>query len=200
MPDLSTTEALQVILDRFLTGDAAAKRELIGRAYDRLLVVARKVLRSFSSVDESTAAVMNDAYSKLDKALTDVKPPTVRAFFGLASLQVRRVLLDMVRAEKRGPDVHRLGGGGGDDTADYGHDKSDTGNAGGNEGQGADIVAAVDRLPDDEREVVDLLFWMGLTQPEAGAVLGVHEDTVKRRWATARIKLRGVLKDYGPLS
>src|SRR5438270_12816899 len=102
MPDLSTTEALQVILDRFLAGDPAAKRELIGRAYDRLLVVARKVLRSFSAVDESTAAVLHDAYRRLDSALTDVKPPTVRAFFGLAALQVRRGLLARVPAANAG--------------------------------------------------------------------------------------------------
>jgi RNA polymerase sigma-70 factor (ECF subfamily) len=196
MSDVSTTQALQAVLDHFLAGDPAAKRELIGRAYGRLLVIARKVLRSFSAVEESTAAVLHDAYRRLDAALTDVKPPTVRAFFGLAALQVRRVLLDLVRGEARGPGVVPLGGGG--DTSDRGHDPSDSGNAGGDEGQGADIIAAVDRLPEDEREVVDLLFWMGLTQPEAGAVLGVHEDTVKRRWAAARVKLKGLLKGYGP--
>src|SRR5437762_13088791 len=98
MSELTSTQALQSILDRFRAGDAAAKKELIGRAYDRLLVIARKVLRSFRSVDESTAVILHDAYRRIDTALTDVKPPTMRAFFGLASLQVRRVLLGFVRA------------------------------------------------------------------------------------------------------
>ena len=44
-------------------------------------------------------------------------------------------------------------------------------------------------LPDDEREVVDLYWYQGLTQAETARVLGVHEKVVSRRWLRARLKL-----------
>jgi len=43
----------------------------------------------------------------------------------------------------------------------------------------------VEKLPDDEREVMDLLWYQGLTQEEAAAVLKVSDRTVKRRWQSA---------------
>jgi DNA-directed RNA polymerase specialized sigma24 family protein len=38
-------------------------------------------------------------------------------------------------------------------------------------------------------EVFDLLFYQGLAQAEAAAVLGVAEITIKRRWRAARMRL-----------
>ena len=35
----------------------------------------------------------------------------------------------------------------------------------------------------------DLLFYQGLSQAEAAAVLGVAEITIKRRWRAARMRL-----------
>jgi RNA polymerase sigma-70 factor (ECF subfamily) len=48
-------------------------------------------------------------------------------------------------------------------------------------------------LPDEQREVVDLLYISRLTQEEAAAVLGVTTRTVRRRWREARYRLQKVL-------
>ena len=48
-------------------------------------------------------------------------------------------------------------------------------------------------LPDEEREVFDLLWYQGLSQAEAAELLGVSERTVKRRWQTARYRLHEAL-------
>ena len=56
----------------------------------------------------------------------------------------------------------------------------------------------VERLPEEEREVFDLLWYQGLSQAEAGQVLGVTERTIKRRWASARLRLHRVLKGTLP--
>jgi RNA polymerase sigma-70 factor (ECF subfamily) len=119
----------------------------------------------------------------------------MRAFFGLVCLQIRRELIDMARAGKRGPRPGPIGGG--DSSESPGVDAPDDFSTT-QEGRQTDILEAVEKLPEDQREVVDLLFWMGLTQPEAAQIIGVHEDTVKRRWAAARVKLQGFLKAYGP--
>jgi RNA polymerase sigma-70 factor (ECF subfamily) len=46
---------------------------------------------------------------------------------------------------------------------------------------GRRMLAAIDDLPDDEREAFDLVRVQGMTQTEAAQVLGVSAVTVKRR-------------------
>lgn len=49
-------------------------------------------------------------------------------------------------------------------------------------------------MADEQREIVNLLWYEGLSQPEAAAVLGVSLATVKRRWQAARLALYQKLK------
>jgi RNA polymerase sigma-70 factor (ECF subfamily) len=205
MPDHSLTNELQQILDRFNAGDPAAKKHLIDRAYERLIVVARRVLNSFSAVrsEEETATVLNQAYLRLHSSLEEVRPRTVQLFYGLAALQVRRVLLDAIRELRGGrgasprprkQSLHTPQRGG--DSEGDGHDPTDSDPGPTGIGLQTDVLEAIDKLPEEERQVVDLLFFHGLTQPEAAETLGMHEDTIKRRWARARIKLAGLLEGY----
>jgi DNA-directed RNA polymerase specialized sigma24 family protein len=46
---------------------------------------------------------------------------------------------------------------------------------------------AAGRLPDDLRAVFDLLWYQGLSQSEAAALLGIAVRTVKLRWMKARL-------------
>jgi len=52
-----------------------------------------------------------------------------------------------------------------------------------------DLAAALDGLPDELREVVELHYFLGYTHDEAAAALGVSVPTVKRRWQQARLRL-----------
>ena len=56
-------------------------------------------------------------------------------------------------------------------------------------GIGSDFHEKVEALPDDEREVFDLLWYQGITQAEAARVLNVTERTIQRRWQAARLSL-----------
>src|SRR5262249_42956024 len=47
----------------------------------------------------------------------------------------------------------------------------------------------IEALPHTEREVFELHWYQGLTHAEAGNLLGVSLDTVKRRWQSARLQL-----------
>jgi RNA polymerase sigma-70 factor (ECF subfamily) len=191
-----TTAALQSLLDRMNAGDPRAKNDLITRANGRLEVVARRLLRQFPKVkaEEETAGVVNEAYPRLDKALADLKPGNVRQFLGLASLKMRQTLLDMVRrltgrGEDERPDMVPLPGARGGDGQDRGGDLPAGGDDLGVKARSLDVLEAIDQLPEMQREVVELLYFQGFTQAEAGEVLGVSEDTVKRRWAEARVAL-----------
>ena len=53
-------------------------------------------------------------------------------------------------------------------------------------------------LPDEEREIVGLLFYQGLSQAEAAVILDVTVRTVQRRWQAALLKLHQVLKGEWP--
>jgi RNA polymerase sigma factor (sigma-70 family) len=190
----TTTIVIHNLLGRFLAGEAEAKRALVERAYDRLMAVARAQLRNFprGRDEEESAAFLGAAYRRISRAMDDVRPAGVREFFGLAAPQIRRVLLDLVRQGNRGvnprPRLVEL------DLVGPPADESGTSRA----MLRADVLAAIDRLPAKEREVVDLMFFGGLTLTEIGELFGVHKDTVKRWWASARVKLVGLLGAYAP--
>ena len=53
----------------------------------------------------------------------------------------------------------------------------------------------IEKLPDEEREVCELLWYQGLTQPQAAEVLQMPLRTLKRRWQKVRLKLHEVCND-----
>jgi RNA polymerase sigma-70 factor (ECF subfamily) len=57
---------------------------------------------------------------------------------------------------------------------------------------------AVQKLPANEREVFELLWYQGLSQEEAAELLACDRSTVKRRWRAARTSLHGALRGWLP--
>jgi RNA polymerase sigma-70 factor (ECF subfamily) len=130
------------------------------------------------------------------KSLEAIKPRTVREFFGLAATQIRRTLIDLARYHRR----KRRGGG-----------KHATNERGGDEGRAqpekaddtsdpaklavrTEFHESVGDLPQDLREVFGLLHYHGVTQPEAAALLGISERTVKRKWLKAKLALADAVR------
>ena len=150
--------------------------------------------------EEETAGILSELILRLHAALDEVKPTSVRQFVGLAALEIRRVLLDRIRKmegrgkesrpQKQSLDAGSEGGAPGPAIADDDFNEERRTLA-------LDLLEAVGHLPVDEREAVELLFFQGYSQPEAGEILGVHEDTVKRRWSRARVKLAEQLSAFG---
>ena len=60
------------------------------------------------------------------------------------------------------------------------------------------MLPAIGELPEDEREVFDLVRIQGMTQAEAAHVLGVSEETVKRRLSRGLRLLAEQLADLCP--
>ena len=60
------------------------------------------------------------------------------------------------------------------------------------------ILEVIEGLPEDEREVFDLVGIQGLTHAEAAAVVGASEKTVQRRLNRARLLLAEQLADLRP--
>jgi len=188
---------LQLLIDKVLAGNEAARSALLDHACDRLLRLTRKMFHARPDLRrwEQTDDVFQSAMIRLHRALVDVKPESVRHFFNLAAVQIRRTLLDLAK-HHLGPHgqgkKHHTDGQPADDEGGSLHDRAE---------QPEDLEAwsafhaQVEALPDDEKEVVGLLFYEALTQEEAASVLGVSLRTVKRRWHSARCRLREKLNE-----
>src|SRR4051812_38817714 len=95
----TTASQLQNCLERLRQGDAAARHDLLNATCERLGQLTRLMLRDYPRVKrwEGTDDVMQNALVRLYRALEGVAPPSPRDFFRLATLQIRRELIDLVR-------------------------------------------------------------------------------------------------------
>jgi RNA polymerase sigma-70 factor (ECF subfamily) len=103
----ANTVQLQALLDQAGQGNDQAYGELLSIASNRLHKLARKMLRDFPRLRrwEQTDDVFQTAAMRLHRSLSDVKPESVRQFFGLAATQIRRTLIDLAR-HHYGPEGH----------------------------------------------------------------------------------------------
>jgi RNA polymerase sigma factor (sigma-70 family) len=200
------TTVIQGWIDRLRGGDDSARAALLGCASDRLTRLARKMLRDYPGVArwEQTEDVLQNALIRLDRALKVVAPPTARDFFRLAAAQVRRELIDLAR-HYQGPQGlgahHSTQPGSDSPTREPALVPSapDTTFEPSRLAAWTDFHRAVDNLVAGDRELFDLLWYQGLTQAEAAAVIGVTERTVNSRWLAARVRLNDSLGGQLPI-
>jgi RNA polymerase sigma factor (sigma-70 family) len=192
------TSRLQVQLDRLRAGEDGARGDLISLAYERLTILARRIFHEgFPKLRPSieTGDVVNAAYLRLLRALADVCPETPRDFFRLAALQIRRVLLDLVR-EREGRDGMRpTAVQAPEDESQVSAEPAETTLDPARLALWEEFHRAVEKLPGDEREAFELVWYHGLSQEEAAEILGVDKSTVKRRCRRAREKLASVVPE-----
>jgi RNA polymerase sigma-70 factor (ECF subfamily) len=196
MPENSQQSLMHQLLDRAGTGDASAIDALLRHNCDRLTFLTRRMLGDFQRVRRwaETADVLQNALLRLVNALREVKPQSPRDFLALATLQIRRELIDLARqyygphgigANYDSKGAHGSVGPQGEEKADLSHEPSSL-------AQWSELHQHIDALPEEEREVVGLLFYQGMSQAEAAEVLNVSVRTLQRRWHTALCKLHRV--------
>ena len=183
----ANTTQLQMLLDE---GSDAAYEQLLSIAYGRLHKLARRMLRDFPKLRrwENTDDVFQSAALRLVRSLSEVRPESVRQFFGLAATQIRRTLIDLAR-HHYGPEGQAA------------HHASRAGNERAGNAESPETLASwaefherVGRLPEDDREVFQLLWYSGTTQRQAAELLGLSERTVLRRYHRAKLALREAIR------
>ena len=195
---LKTTE-LHDLVDRIQAGDRQAADALLRRSAEQLENLARKMLHDFPAVRrwEQTGDVLQNALTRLLNTLANVTPDNVAGYFKLAAQAVRRELLDMAR-HYTGP----LGPGTHHESLPDGalpHSSWGTGPAEvRNLERWAAFHEAVEQLPAEDRELLELGYYEGLKNDEMARVLGVDERTVRRRWNRASRRLLLVLGNEIP--
>jgi RNA polymerase sigma factor (sigma-70 family) len=174
---------------------------LIDASCDRLRALAHKMLRGDRLRRwEETDDVLQQALVRLHQTLAEIQPETVRDFMRLAAWHIRLVLISLARHYfgALGPAANHYSNPSGDTSDDFvSMDTPD------NDPSPSQLVsqaerwdrlhAEVARLPADEREVVELMWFHGLTQLETAQLAEATERTVQRRWVRARIKLHAAL-------
>jgi RNA polymerase sigma factor (sigma-70 family) len=190
---------------RLKDGDDQARKELLNCACDRLTRLARKMLRGFQRVKrwEATDDVVQNALMRLYRTLAEVQPASAVEFYRLAATNIRRELLDLAK-HYYGPQ-----GLGANYATIEGNPNQKVGIAeragapsedGGRFEAWAKFHEQVEQLADEDKEVFDLLWYQHLSQAEAAQLLDISERTVKRRWASARLKLHEALGGQSPES
>jgi RNA polymerase sigma-70 factor (ECF subfamily) len=193
-----TTAVIQRYLDALAADPVAdpAVRELLERAVGRLrLLCANLLYKSYPRlirppVSLETDELLGDVVARLLAALRTARPRTVRQFFALATQHMRWQLNDLARRLDEWPAAAAL--------PEAGIAVPPGSAASGLTPDGRRMLGAIDGLPEDEREVFDLVGIQGLTHVEAAAVVGVSEKTVQRRLNRARLLLAERLADLRP--
>jgi len=194
------TEQLQGWLARLQAGDPEALDGLIRHAGGRLERLTHQMLQGFPGVRRwaGTDDVFQNAVVRLLRALQAVQPGSPREFLGLATEQIRRELIDLAR-HYYGPEG--IGANHATHPADSDippPEKADLSHEPAQLAEWSELHQQIGALPDEEREVVGFLFYQGMTQAEAAALLNVTVRTVQRRWQSALLKLHRVLKGDFP--
>ena len=180
MSEDQTTAVVQRYLDE-LAGDSPAEpivRDLLDRAVRRLhLLCATLLHRSYPRLARPPWNVQADELlgaveERLLMALREAPSRTVRQLFALANQHMRWELNDLARRLDEQPAAVELC---------EGLVPAPASSASGLSPDGLRMLRAIDELPEDEREVFDLVRIQGMTQAEAAQLLGVSTVAVKRR-------------------
>ncbi len=181
-----------------LAGDSPAEpivRALMDRAVRRLHLLCTTLLyRSYPRLTQPPLNLQADELlgavaERLLKALREARPRTVRQLFALANQHMRWELNDLARRLDNQPAAVELC---------EGLVPAPTASVSGLTPDGLRMLQAIDELPDDEREVFDLVRIQGMTQSEAAQLLGVSAVTVKRRLNRGLRLLTEQLADLRP--
>jgi RNA polymerase sigma factor (TIGR02999 family) len=174
MPDVT------LLLQRVQSGEAQASEELLPLVYDELRKLAAVRMAAIPPGQTLQAtALVHEAWLRLAGS-TSQEWEGRGHFFAAAAEAMRRILVDRARqksAQKRGGQITHINL----DDVDVALGSDD------------DAVLALDealvryaRKDPDGAELVKLRFFVGLSNQEAAALLGIPERSAKRTWAYAR--------------
>lgn len=194
--DHTTAEVQKYLLE--LGGDASSEpvvRALLERSAARLHVLcATMLIRRYPRLTRPPLNLQSDemlsaVVERLLKAMREVHPETPRQFFALANRHMRWELNDLARRLDQQTQVFGL------------HEGAVPAPETSGSVLGPDAIRmleAIENLPDEEREVFDLIRIQGFTQSEVAELIGVSPKTVQRRLNRGLLILSEQLEDLRP--
>lgn len=199
---MEPTEVLNACLAQLAAGDPQARDRILELCSDRFRELAHRMLSRFPKVrrHDDTDDVFQGAVMRLHRALGAMAAnrESPRSVMALAATQIHRELVDLARrnagptsyAANHDTNVRRVGSGDG-----YFVDEITT------EDEPLDrwsqFHASIAALPADQKEVFQLVWYLGADQKTIATIIGCSERTVKNYWRQARESVKSAL-DGGP--
>ena len=206
---MSTNQPLRRLCELFpllQAGDSATREEVVGLVVERMREVTHRMLRSFRTVRrwDDTDDVLQNATIRFLRALEATPLESPEHLVNLATLQIRRELVDLAR-KHRGPESYAANHESNSTVVDsevvmrvsyaadpYVHEPGVE--------RWAAFHQAAAALPAEERKVFELAWFLGAEQVEVADHLGCSVRTVKRRWDAIKQTLRDALGADAPCS
>jgi RNA polymerase sigma-70 factor (ECF subfamily) len=196
----ATTQQIEQWITQLRQGDKSARDALLRCAGERLLRLTRKMLKQSADVKrwEQTDDVFQNAMLRLYKSLDQIELQNAQHFYHVAAMQIRRELIDLARRYQgprgMGRHLQTLGGNERDgegavprfEAIEQTHDPAHL-------ATWLEFHLRVEKLPEEERETFQLLWYGGLTIEEVAEALNISVRTARRRWQAARLEMHDVL-------
>jgi RNA polymerase sigma factor (sigma-70 family) len=197
------TAKLTTCLHRLAAGEDSARVTILEICDGRLRQLAHRLLGNFAKVRrwDDTDDVAQNAALRLYRALAQTVPDSPRGLMGLMATQIQRELLDLARkhsgpmsyAANHGTNVRRDKHG----EVVFVDEAVDPGDVHDEEipiDRWEQFHSAMEALPEEQREVFKLVWYLGLDQQAAADALGISVRTLARRWQEARGAIRLALE------
>ena len=173
-----------VLLSQFANGEESAAEELMPLVYDRLRLLAKKLLGQESPAHTlQPTALVNEAYLRMvGQKQVDWQGKT--HFFAIGAKIMRSIVVDHARrklSQMRGGGIRRIELD--DDLCVSNRNNEDI----------LAIEEALEKLKEldpRQEQIVELRFYGGMTVAEVSEVLGVSKRTVESDWTMLRAWLR----------
>ena len=176
------------ILNAIEHGDRQAADELLPLVYEQLRsLAAQKMAHEAPGQTLQPTALVHEAWLRLIKN-QNVQWEGRAHFFAAAAEAMRRILINNARRK------HAVRHGGGQQRVDI--DQIQVATTAKDEEMLA-VDEALEKLAARDKtkaELVKLLYFVGLSIPEAAAILGLSEPTAKRYWSYARAWLLATIE------
>ncbi|MDY3557029.1 RNA polymerase sigma factor [Gemmata sp. JC717] len=173
------------LLQRHKNGDVNAINEILECCRERFERLARVLLnRPGAARDLDTDDVVNEAVTRLIPVLRAKPFDSSAKFLGYAAQVMRNHLKDL--ASKRRP--QHFPAPGSDAAGPHpGADAPETTDDPAKLAEWTSIHSTIDKLPEEQRQLFDLLFYHGLAVAEASDQLDVSETTLRTHWNSAKL-------------
>ncbi len=183
-----TKSEITEILSRWRDGDQQALHDLAPLVMQDLRQMAVRYLEGPEAHGIQATDLVNDFYAVVsDDSKRPLQPwQSRRQFFAFAGKAMRNLLISHLRrqgAAKRGGDSVHVPF---DDMLNSTHDPDELLRLG-------EAVEDLERLDPLQGRIVDLVFFVGLTQQEPADVLEISVFKLRREWRTAKLWLRRAL-------
>ncbi|MDH4037795.1 MAG: ECF-type sigma factor [Candidatus Krumholzibacteria bacterium] len=172
-------ERAERILRETSAGGSGSVEEAVAMVYDQLRAVAAGYLRRERAGHSlQPTELVHEAFVRLAQQ-SGLNWENRIHFIHIAAAQIRRVLVDHARRRnrnKRGGDLVRVTLSDVTDGTQPSFDLMALN----------DALERLDAQSTEDRQIVELKYFGGLTEAEIASLLGISERTVRRRWSFAR--------------